>query len=393
MRMERRMCLAAVTVVMLVCGVVSPPAVFCAAGEKGGIAAASGKVNLRTYTDLDEALKAAKSQSKPVLVDFSGSDWCVWCQKLDKEVLSTADFRKWASKNVVFCVLDFPRNQSLVSERQREKNKAAAQKYGVQGFPTVLLLGSGGKVLLRTGYREGGAAKYVEHLENALAFVKKLRKGLEEAARLKGAARWKKLGELMDAAPSDDAASKAEIAELIWKEDKKNESGRRPEAAYILFVTRGPNKASGVMEYLDKLAGTPEDRKSGEWGAKSLFVAMIMMHRMVMRNVMAGQVPFDNPMFVSLVRDLLEHSKRVLETLSDKDSLKVTRLVRATLYACLGDKKAVEEELEQARKLGVQEKVLDYHRKLTAELLKRAASARKAPGGGPDPSAAPRPPR
>lgn len=50
----------------------------------------------------------------------------------------------------------------------KAQNKRLMQTYGVEGFPTVLILDAGGKVIARTGYRKGGAGAYVDHLKNLL---------------------------------------------------------------------------------------------------------------------------------------------------------------------------------------------------------------------------------
>ena len=42
-------------------------------------------------TDYKAALAKAKAENKDVLIDFSGSDWCRWCVKLDKEVFEHMD--------------------------------------------------------------------------------------------------------------------------------------------------------------------------------------------------------------------------------------------------------------------------------------------------------------
>ena len=93
-----------------------------------------------------------------------GSDWCGWCIKLDKEVFSKEEFKKYASENVVLFLADFPSRKKQAPEVKKQ-NEALSRGYGVKGFPTVLLLSAEGKVLARTGYRKGGAGAYVKHLK------------------------------------------------------------------------------------------------------------------------------------------------------------------------------------------------------------------------------------
>jgi protein disulfide-isomerase len=118
-------------------------------------------------TDFDAALKQAAEQNKYVLVDFSGSDWCGWCIKLDKEVFSQSEFIDYAEENLICVLLDFPRTKPQ-SDEQKAANRALAERYGIEGFPTVLILNPEGKVVERTGYQPGGPGPYVEMIKGAI---------------------------------------------------------------------------------------------------------------------------------------------------------------------------------------------------------------------------------
>jgi len=122
--------------------------------------------------DFEAAKKASAEKKLPILADFSGSDWCGWCIKLDKEVFSQNEFKEFAKGNLVLFMADFPREKKL-EEKIRKQNDALMKKYNVEGFPTVLLLDAEGKVLARTGYKPGGAAAYVEHLKKLISGRKK----------------------------------------------------------------------------------------------------------------------------------------------------------------------------------------------------------------------------
>jgi len=119
-------------------------------------------------TDFDAAKAKAKAENKAMLVDFTGSDWCGWCIKLDKEVFSKAAFKDYASENLVLVEIDFPRKKEQSAELKAQ-NQALAEKYGIRGFPTILIMDGDGKVLKKTGYRRGGPEKYIEHLKGILA--------------------------------------------------------------------------------------------------------------------------------------------------------------------------------------------------------------------------------
>jgi thioredoxin-related protein len=118
-------------------------------------------------TDFEAAKKEAKERNVPILADFSGSDWCGWCIKLDSEVFSTKEFKKYAKDNVVLLLVDFP-SKKKQAEEVKKQNKDLSTTYGVRGFPTVLLLDATGKEVARTGYQCGGPAKYVAHLKKLL---------------------------------------------------------------------------------------------------------------------------------------------------------------------------------------------------------------------------------
>lgn len=119
-------------------------------------------------TDFEAAKKAAAEKKLPILADFSGSDWCGWCIRLDREVFSQKEFKEFARDNLILFLADFPRKKTQ-DEKIKKQNAALMKKYEVEGFPTVLIMDAEGKVLARTGYEQGGAAAYVEHLKKLIA--------------------------------------------------------------------------------------------------------------------------------------------------------------------------------------------------------------------------------
>lgn len=118
-------------------------------------------------TDFEQAKKEAAEKNRPILVDFSGSDWCGWCIKLESEVFSKKEFNDFAKDSLVLLQVDFPRRKEQTDE-QKHANETLARRYAVQGLPTVLLLDAEGKELARTGYRPGGAENYVKHLKDLM---------------------------------------------------------------------------------------------------------------------------------------------------------------------------------------------------------------------------------
>jgi len=131
------------------------------------VAAASAQAATGWEDNFEKALQRAEKEGKYVLVDFSGSDWCGWCIKLDDEVFSKKAFKEYAKESLVLVLLDFPRWKEL-PKATREQNEALLKKYGVRGFPTVLLLSPKGEVAGRTGYRPGGPEAYVQHIKEMI---------------------------------------------------------------------------------------------------------------------------------------------------------------------------------------------------------------------------------
>lgn len=119
-------------------------------------------------TDFSAAQSIAKSKNLPIMLVFSGSDWCGWCIKLDREVFSTPVFKKWADKNIVSVLIDSPRKIQLPPELKKQNAELKA-KYGVRGFPTVYIVNADGKVIGKTGYVKGGPKKYIANLQKIIA--------------------------------------------------------------------------------------------------------------------------------------------------------------------------------------------------------------------------------
>lgn len=133
-------------------------------------------------TDLDEGIKVAQAEKKAILVDFTGSDWCGWCIRLKKEVFDQKEFAA-VTKDFVLVELDYPQKKKQPAE-EKAKNKALAEKFGIEGFPTVLLLSAAGEPFAQTGYEKGGPVKYLAHLAELLKEnTAEGRKGFAQAKR------------------------------------------------------------------------------------------------------------------------------------------------------------------------------------------------------------------
>jgi len=114
-------------------------------------------------TSITEAISRAEDEDRMILLDFTGSDWCEWCARLEKEVWETSEFIQWADDNLVMVFIDFPQNMKL-TESQQSHNRALKEFFGVSGYPTVFLLDNDLTPLLKTGLRRGGPQEYIRHL-------------------------------------------------------------------------------------------------------------------------------------------------------------------------------------------------------------------------------------
>lgn len=114
----------------------------------------------------DEALELARESGRDVLVDFTGSDWCKWCKKLDREVFGRPTFQETASASYVLVKVDMPRSKpALAKVPDIKRNRALAREHQIRSWPTILLMTSGGHVYGRLGYEEGGADNYWSEIQ------------------------------------------------------------------------------------------------------------------------------------------------------------------------------------------------------------------------------------
>jgi thioredoxin-related protein len=119
-------------------------------------------------TDFATAKQLAAKEGKPIILVFQGSDWCVPCIKLDREVWSTEAFKKYSAKNYVMLLADFPRkSKNALPETQIKANAQLAEKYNKNGiFPFVVVLDLHGKVLGETSYKKATPENYIKELNS-----------------------------------------------------------------------------------------------------------------------------------------------------------------------------------------------------------------------------------
>lgn len=123
----------------------------------------SARAESAWLTDLPKAQAEAKAGHKLLLLDFTGSDWCIWCKKLHAEVFTQPEFKAYAKDHLVLVTVDFPRGNQL-TPAVKKQNAELAEKYGIQGFPTIVILDTEGKQVGELGYQPGGASAFVREL-------------------------------------------------------------------------------------------------------------------------------------------------------------------------------------------------------------------------------------
>ncbi|MFT4525303.1 MAG: protein disulfide-isomerase [Granulosicoccus sp.] len=141
-----------------------------------GIAVGQEK-GVKWETDMSKGIDASIKSGKPMLLFFTGSDWCGWCKKLQREVFFTPEFEKWATENVVLMELDFPR-RTAISEELRKQNSEMQQMFGVRGYPTIWFVNPtmnketnqvNFSQIGKTGYVAGGPPGWIGAAEKILA--------------------------------------------------------------------------------------------------------------------------------------------------------------------------------------------------------------------------------
>jgi len=177
--------------------------------------------------DPQAATKLALKEKKDLLLLYTGSDWCPPCQKLEEEVFSDEDFYAEAEQHFVFVKFDFLR-KSPISEKMKMLNQEWAKKFGIDSFPTVILVDAEMRPYAFAGYEEGGAENYLGMLEENRQTRLKRDEKMAAAEKAKGDERAKLLDEALSAIPREiSEVYYNEIIEEIVKLDKDDELGLR----------------------------------------------------------------------------------------------------------------------------------------------------------------------
>ena len=145
---------------------ITPPteAVSNEVRELPGDAGIDGKTWLLSF---DQAKQLSESTGRPILADFTGSDWCGWCIRLDEEIFSHPVFQKWASEKVILLKLDYPQ-KTPQPPAEAKQNQTLMSVYRISGFPTILFLDAKGTPLGRSGYISDDPREWIAHAQGKL---------------------------------------------------------------------------------------------------------------------------------------------------------------------------------------------------------------------------------
>jgi len=214
-------------------------------------------------SDFSAAKKQAADSNKDLLVDFTGSDWCGWCIKLNEEVFSHEAFKEGVKDKFVLVEIDFPKDKSKLSEETIKQNTEIGEKYGIQGYPTILLTDAEGKPYASTGYQKGGPEAYVEHLDELRGSKEKRDAAFATAAKAEGVTKAKELVAALKAmALSDEMVANfyGDVVSQIKASDPDDETGftkdAESKAKLATFETKLREKAmakdmDGALELID----------------------------------------------------------------------------------------------------------------------------------------------
>ena len=192
----------------------------------------------------EKAKEQAAKEGKPILMEFTGSDWCPPCKALHKNVLVKDVFKKEMPKHFVLLKLDNPKDKSKQTPEEIEQYKKLSKEYKITGVPSILLSDTGGKVFYRTSGYGGQAAKvWVDEMVAKTAIPD----ALEDANGAKGLERAKLLDKALSLMGSTAAAQRKEDINEIITLDSKNKAGLKAKYEGILTATEIKDSLQAIM--------------------------------------------------------------------------------------------------------------------------------------------------
>lgn len=123
------------------------------------------------HTDISSAIAEAKIDNRPILIYFSGSDWCKPCIQLSRNVLETPAFKQFAQHELILVRSDFPRmKKNQLSENQVRKNEHLAERYNPNGvFPFLVIINKDQEIIKQLTYHQEAAEDYINIIKNSIS--------------------------------------------------------------------------------------------------------------------------------------------------------------------------------------------------------------------------------
>jgi len=192
----------------------------------------------------EKAKEQAAKEGKPILMEFTGSDWCPPCKALHKNVLVKDVFKKEMPKHFVLLKLDNPKDKSKQTEDEKEQYKKLSKEYKVSGVPSIFLVDAGGKPFFKkVGYSNQPAGDWVKDMVAKTAIPD----ALEDANGAKGLERAKLLDKALGLMGSDAANQRKEDINEIITLDSKNKAGLKAKYEGVLVATEIKDSLQAIM--------------------------------------------------------------------------------------------------------------------------------------------------
>lgn len=179
-------------------------------------------------SNYDAAKKQAAESKKDMLINFTGSDWCVTCIQIEKEIFIHDTFKMAVRDFFIPVEIDFPLKKTKISPAVQKQNSDLYERYGVSSYPTILLTDSEGRPYAATTYMEGGPEKFVAHLNSLRANKAALNHALLAAQNFTGLEKAKALIVALEATGLDLATIAGiygDITDQIAAADPQDETG------------------------------------------------------------------------------------------------------------------------------------------------------------------------
>ena len=245
-------------------------------------------------SDFPAAKKQAAEAGKDLLMDFTGSDWCGWCIKLNDEVFKHDGFKNGVKDSFLLVEIDFPNDKSKLSEETQAQNRKLGEEFGIEGYPTIVLADASGRPYATTGYQPGGPEKYVAHL-NELRGRKTARdEAFTAAEKLEGPAKAKALIEALGKLELNENAVAnhyPQIVEQIKAADPDDTTGFAKNIANRQRIADFQSALQALAEKKDMDGAMAlVDKTLAEGGFESEETLQLMMTRAI---ILAEQGKFD----------------------------------------------------------------------------------------------------